>query len=114
MISSAASLRKNGEPIEKGRAKLYHVHTMHRDDLAEEEKRMRLLRLLVDLNQAVLMQANLTLREAFEIMQDTKKAALTLFPDKEHVYDLVYTPRFKRIISERFVIPGGLSHSCRS
>jgi hypothetical protein len=83
-------------------------------DLQEEEKKMRRLRFVVDLAQGVLMQADLTLREAFEIMQDTKKAALTLFPDKEHVYDLVYTPRFKRIISERFVIPGGLSHSCRS
>ena len=87
---------------------------MTANDLQEEEKKMRRLRFVVDLAQGVLMQADLTLREAFEIMQDTKKAALALFPDKEHVYDLVYTPRFKRIISERFVIPGGLSHSCRS
>ena len=70
---------------------------------------MRRLRFLVNLTQGVLMQADLTLREAFEIMNDTKKAALALFPDKESVYDLVYTPRFKRIIAERFVIPGGLS-----
>jgi len=70
---------------------------------------MRRLRFLVNLTQGVLMQADLTLREAFEIMNDTKKAALALFPDKESVYDLIYTPRFKRIIAERFVIPGGLS-----
>ena len=109
MISSSASPCKNGELIEKNRAKLYHVCTMHRDDLAEEEKRMRRLRLLVDLNQAVLMQANLTLREAFEIMRSTKNAALALFPDKGDVFDLIYAPRFKRIIRERFVIFGGLS-----
>ncbi|NTW60479.1 MAG: hypothetical protein HGB21_03630 [Nitrospirae bacterium] len=77
--------------------------------LQEEEKRLRRLRLLVDLNQAVLMQANLTLREAFEIMRSTKNAALALFPDKGHVFDLIYAPRFKRIIRERFVILGGLS-----
>jgi hypothetical protein len=82
---------------------------MTRELLADEEKRMRRLRFLVNLTQGVLMQADLTLREAFEIMNDTKKAALALFPDKESVYDLVYTPRFKRIITERFVIPGGLS-----
>jgi hypothetical protein len=82
---------------------------MTRELLADEEKRMRRLRFLVNLTQGVLMQADLTLREAFEIMNDTKKAALALFPDKESVYDLVYTPRFKRIIAERFVIPGGLS-----
>jgi hypothetical protein len=109
VISSAASLCKNGEPIEKDRAKLYYECIMHRDDLADEEKRMRRLRLLVDLNQAVLMQANLTLQEAFEIMRSTKNAALALFPDKEDVFDLIYAPRFKRIIRERFVIRGGLA-----
>ena len=82
---------------------------MMRELLADEEKRMRRLRFLVNLAQGVLMQADLTLREAFEIMNDTKKAALALFPDKESVYDLIYTPRFRRIIAERFVIPGGLS-----
>lgn len=75
--------------------------------LEEEEKKMRRLRFVVDLSQAILMQADLTLREAFEIMRDTKKAAVALFPGKEQVFDLVYAPRFKRIISERFVIRGG-------
>jgi hypothetical protein len=75
--------------------------------LEEEEKKMRRLRFVVDLSQAILMQADLTLREAFEIMRDTKKAAVALFPGKEQVFDLVYAPRFKRIISERFVIVGG-------
>ncbi len=81
-----------------------------KEKLMEEEKRMRRLRFIVDLAQAVLMQQpDLTLREAFNIMRDTKKAALNLFPDKEYVYELIYTPRFRKIISERFVIKGGLS-----
>ncbi len=81
-----------------------------KEKLIEEEKNMRRLRLIVDLAQAVLMQqADLTLREAFDIMRNTKKAALNLFPDKEHVYDLIYASRFRKIINERFVIPGGLS-----
>jgi hypothetical protein len=83
-------------------------------DLQEEEKRLRRLRLVVDLSQAVLMQSDLTLREAFDIMNNTKKAAMALFPDKESVYELVYAPRLKRIITERFVISGGRSNSCRS
>ncbi len=83
---------------------------MMKEELIEEEKKMRRLRLLIDLAQAVLMQqSDLTLREAFEIMRNTKKAALNLFPDKEHVYDLIYASRFRKIINERFVIPGGLS-----
>jgi hypothetical protein len=82
---------------------------MDQDERVEEEKRLRRLRLLVDLNQAVLMQANLTLREAFEIMWSTKDAALALFPDKGDVFDLIYAPRLKRIIRERFVVLGGLA-----
>jgi len=102
------------EVIEKVFAKLYHIRSMDQETLAEEEKRMRRLRWIVDLNQAVLMQADLTLREAFDIIKGTKQAALALFPDKGEVFDLIYAPRFKRIIRERFVISGGLSHRCRS
>lgn len=81
---------------------------MH-EGLLEEEKKMRMLRFVVDLNQAILMQqVDLTLREAFQIMQDTKQAVLNLFPGKESTYELIYAPRFRRIIAERFVIPGGL------
>lgn len=77
--------------------------------LLEEEKRLRLLKIVVDLNQAVLMQQrDLTLREAFEIMKDTRRAALNLFPGKDEVFELLYSPRFRRIIRERFVIRGGL------
>jgi len=78
-----------------------------RKELIEEEKKMRRLRFIVDLAQAILMQQqDLTLREAFEIVHDAKRAALALFPDKEPVYDLIYGPRFKKIITQRFVIEG--------
>jgi hypothetical protein len=78
--------------------------------LREEEKKLRMLKFVVDLNQAILMQqTDLTLREAFEIMRNTKRAALNLFPDKEDVYELLYSPRFRRIIRDRFVIAGGLA-----
>jgi hypothetical protein len=77
------------------------------DLLRDEEKRLRRLRFLVNLAQGVLMQADLTLREAFDILRGTRQAALALFPDKGDVYDLVYAPRLMRIIRERFVIPGG-------
>jgi hypothetical protein len=82
---------------------------MQEDLIREEEKKMRRLRFIVDLAEAVLMQSHLTLRESLDLMDHTKKAALMLFPDKESVYDLVYMPRFRRIIYERFTIPGSLS-----
>ena len=68
---------------------------------------MRRLRLIVDLTQAILMQTDLSLRDAFALVNDAKQAALALFPDKGEAFDLIYLPRFKRIIRERFVIPGG-------
>ena len=77
--------------------------------LKEEEKKMRRLRFIVDLAEAVLMQSDLSLQESMELIENTKKAALGLFPDKEFVYDLVYTPRFRRILYARFTIPGSLS-----
>ena len=82
---------------------------MQDDHFREEEKKMRRLRFIVDLAEAVLMQSSLTLRESLDLMDQTKKAALALFPDKESVYDLIYLPRFRRIIDERFTIPGSLS-----
>jgi len=80
-----------------------------KEKLMEEEKKMRRLRFIIDLAQAVLMQQDdLTLKEAFAVIRDAKTAALLLFPDKEDVYELIYAPRFRRIIAERFVIQGGL------
>jgi hypothetical protein len=83
---------------------------MHNEEsLRQEERKLRKLRFVVDLAQAILLQSDLTLQESLELMENTKKAALALFPDKESVYDLVYTPRFRRIIEERFTVPGTLS-----
>jgi hypothetical protein len=46
-----------------------------REALLEEDRRMRMLRFIVDLNQALLLQQeDLTLCEAFKIMRDTKQA----------------------------------------
>ncbi len=79
------------------------------EDLLQEEKKVRRLRFVVDLAQAVLMQSDLTLQESLDLMKNTKKTALSLFPDKEFVYDLVYAPRLRRIFEERFTIPGTYS-----
>jgi len=82
---------------------------MQKKLIRAEEKNIRRLRFIIDLAEAVLMQSNLTLRESLDLMDQTKKAALALFPDKESVYDLIYLPRFRRIIDERFTIPGSFS-----
>ncbi len=78
------------------------------EELAEEEK-MRRLRSVVDRAEAVLMRPGLSPEDACRVMEETREAVLSLFPDKEDVYELIYTPRFRRIIAERFTIPGSIS-----
>ena len=78
--------------------------------LQEEERRLRMLRFVVDLNLATLMQqTDLTLRESFDILKNTRQAARNFFPGKDDVFELIYTPRFLRVIRERFLITGGRS-----
>lgn len=81
----------------------------HIDPIKEEERKLRRLRFIVDLTVAVLMQGDISLQDALKLVSDTKEAALSLFPDKEDVYELIYTPRFRRIIAERFGMPGTIS-----
>jgi len=70
-------------------------------ELQEEQRKMRMLRTVVDLTSSILQQGNLTIPEAMELIHATRKGVLKLFPGKEDVYDLIYRPRFERIINER-------------
>ncbi|MFQ5772349.1 MAG: hypothetical protein ACE5HX_17570 [bacterium] len=71
------------------------------EELAEEQRKMRRLRAIVDLTAAVLYQSNLTTVEAMELVKAAKKSVLNLFPEKEATFDLIYKPRFERIIKEQ-------------
>lgn len=75
---------------------------MKNDDIKKEEKKIKIVKFIVDLTQAILMQSELTLPEATQLIESTKKSVLKLFPNKEEVYELIYTPRFRRIIGEKF------------
>jgi hypothetical protein len=44
----------------------------------------------------------LTIEEASELVANTKRAALAMFPDKEFAYDILYKPRLQRLMNERF------------
>ncbi|MDZ7330881.1 MAG: hypothetical protein ONB31_02760 [candidate division KSB1 bacterium] len=71
------------------------------EELEQEQRNMRLLRAIVDLTAAILRQGNLTTPEAIDLIQATRKRVLELFPGKEDAYDLIYRPKFERIIRER-------------
>jgi len=71
--------------------------------IALENKLLRRLRFLVDLVFATIAQDNtMTLDEAWEHVRSLKTAAVTMFPGKDDTFDLIYLPRFSRLLAEKF------------
>jgi hypothetical protein len=80
---------------------------MANDDRAakieHEDKMIRRLRFLVELTFATIAQDNaLTLDQAWEHVIALKGAAVAMFPGKEETFDLIYMPRFSRLLAERY------------
>lgn len=74
-------------------------------DLAEENRRGRQLRVLVDLTCNVIAQGKLSRAEAEELVKAARRRVLELFPGKDETFDLILAPRFARLIAE-FAIAG--------
>ena len=74
----------------------------NKEEREEENRRIRTLRLLVDFSLAYLAQTNLPLEEAQAVVKGVKKQALRLFPEKEETFDLIYLPRFRRLLREKY------------
>ncbi len=71
--------------------------------IAHENKMIRRLRFLVDLVFATVAQDDsLTLEEAWEHVRGLKAAAVAMFPGKDDTFDLIYMPRFSRLLAEKF------------
>jgi DNA helicase IV len=71
-------------------------------ELREETRKIRRLQLMMNLVMSTISQTELSLEEASQMVADAKTAALTMFPDKELAYDLIYKPRLQRLMRERF------------
>jgi hypothetical protein len=71
-------------------------------EIQEENRRVRRLQIVVDLVMNCLWQEDLPVEEASELVAATRRFALTLFPDKGPTYDLIYKPRFQRILAEKY------------
>jgi hypothetical protein len=75
------------------------------DELREEQRKIRRLQLMMDMVMSVIGQdASLTVDEAAEMVADSRRAALAMFPDKELAYNLIYKPRLQRLMRERYRI----------
>lgn len=71
-------------------------------EVKEENRRIRYLRFLVDFSVLSIQQGDLSCEEALKLVEDVKRAACNLFPGKEETFELIYRPRFNRVIQERF------------
>jgi hypothetical protein len=74
-------------------------------EIQEEARKVRRLQVVVDLVMALIAQSDdLAVEEAAEQVAATRNYALRLFPDKEQTYNLLYQPRFQKLMSEKYRI----------
>jgi hypothetical protein len=52
--------------------------------------------------QQTLYQSDTSLQEAVRTVEGVKRFALDLFPGKERAWNLIYEPRFERILEKRW------------
>ena len=70
------------------------------EQLADETRRVRKVRQLVDISTSFIMQSNMSRAEAELLVKSVRDRILTLFPDGATTYEVVYAPRFTRLIDE--------------
>src|SRR5450432_2482405 len=71
----------------------------------EEQKLIRRMQMMMSMVMQVIAQdASLSVDDASQMIADSKRAALAMFPGKELAYDLIWKPRFQRVMRERFRI----------
>ena len=75
---------------------------MEEREIHQENRKIRFLKFLVDLSIMTIQENDLSPEEALKIVEDVKRAACNLFPGKEETFELIYRPRFQRVIHERF------------
>jgi hypothetical protein len=73
-----------------------------KEALLAEERKLRRLRRAMDVAVTLLRQVDLSLEEAQDVVNHAKQTALQLFPDKEATFDLIYGPRFRRILVDKY------------
>ncbi len=69
-------------------------------DVQEERRRARHVRMIADFTCAVIMQSRMGRSEAEGLVLAARTRILDLFPGREDTYELLYAPRFQRIVDE--------------
>ena len=69
----------------------------------DEARLIRRLQMMMNLvMQTIAQDTSLSIDEASQMIADSRTAALAMFPGKELAYDLIWRPRFQRLMRDRF------------
>ena len=73
------------------------------EEIKDEDKRIRHLRRMIEFTIALILETQeMTPVEASGHVAAVREYALKLFPGKEVVFDLVYAPRLRRVLIDKF------------
>ena len=68
-----------------------------------ERKKVRRLQWMMSMVMSTISQNDrMPVEEASQLVASARKAALRMFPGKESTYDLLYRPRFQRLMREKY------------
>jgi hypothetical protein len=57
---------------------------------------------LVDLSLTLIAQARISIKEAQHLVRVVRAEAHRVFPDKKQTFELIYTPRLRRLMAETY------------
>lgn len=73
-----------------------------KEEIEQENQKLRYLKVLVYLSLNFIDQTGLTLEEALTVVENVKRQACRLFPGKEEAFEIIYRPRFNRLLKRKF------------
>jgi hypothetical protein len=68
------------------------------EEIDDESRRIRRLRILVQLTLETIAAGDLSPEDASRMVAETRNVALNMFPGKESAFDLIYRPKFQRMM----------------
>jgi hypothetical protein len=81
------------------KTKGYYEVPPTQEQIDEESRRIRRLRILVRLTIESIAGGDLSAEEAAGMVAATRRVALEMFPGKERAFDLIYKPQFQRVMN---------------
>jgi len=72
--------------------------TPTQEEIDDESRRIRRLRILVNLTIESIAGGDLSAEEAAGMIAATRRVALEMFPGKENAFDLLYRPKLQRVM----------------